>query len=184
MPDVGALNTSSMAAHGSLPQNRISMCENSVDIFSDVFWSGFLVFDSWNRVCSSDFDFFAHDLGTLDRHVRNCSNWRGPEKTRRDEIHIPCCIHWILTQTETTKKPTKLPGSAGSNGPEAIGVFAQWQAWVFYGTGGFLGGGNSKIVGIFTPDPYREMIQFDEQIFFQMGCNHQLRSVAVGISLQ
>ena len=33
-----------------------------------------------------------------------------------------------------------------------------------------------------TPDPYSEMIQFDEQIFFQMGCNHQLRSVAVGIS--
>ena len=30
---------------------------DSVDIFSDVFWSGFLVLDSWNRVCSLDFDF-------------------------------------------------------------------------------------------------------------------------------
>ena len=83
---------------------------DSVDIFSDVFWSGFLVLDSWNRVCSLDFDFFAHDLGTLDRHVRNIVQTEGgPEKTRRDEIHIPCCIHWILAtaQIETTK--TGLP---------------------------------------------------------------------------
>jgi len=48
MPDVGALNTSSMAAHGRLPQNRISMCENSQMVVSNIQF--FIFTNTWGMI--------------------------------------------------------------------------------------------------------------------------------------
>ena len=39
---------------------------------------------------------------------------------------------------------------------------------------GFLGGGNSSILGMFTPDPWGNDPQSDEHIFERGWFNHQL----------
>ena len=93
---------------------------------------------------------------------------------RKKNPNIPTrCFDQHITSKLVTSEPRT---SVTSN----LDAGVRKLSWIFLKSPGtFLGGGNSKIFGLFTPYPWGFMIQFDDIIFFKwVGKNHQLDFVS------